>query len=87
MTALDRHGVYDDIWQCPTVLIPLELEGSHGELIVLRPVRSERAMTATAAQLPEALLAELRERVLALPGVSGLALDITSKPPGTIEWE
>ena len=44
-------------------------------------------MTATPAALPAALLDELRERILALPGVSGLALDITTKPPGTIEWE
>jgi GMP synthase PP-ATPase subunit len=44
-------------------------------------------MTAIPAALPPALLAELREKVLALPGVSGLALDVTSKPPGTIEWE
>ncbi len=87
MAALERHGLYDEIWQCPTVLIPLELEGGHGELIVLRPVRSERAMTATAAEMPEALLAELRQSILALPAVSGLALDVTSKPPGTIEWE
>jgi len=44
-------------------------------------------MTATPAQLPDALTAELRQQILALPGVSGLALDVTTKPPGTIEWE
>jgi GMP synthase PP-ATPase subunit len=44
-------------------------------------------MTATPAFLPPALCDELRAQVLALPGVSGLALDITTKPPGTIEWE
>ena len=44
-------------------------------------------MTATPAPLPPALLAELRASILALDGVSGLALDVTSKPPGTIEWE
>ena len=49
--------------------------------------RSERAMTATPAELPAALLAELRRDLLAIPGVAGLALDLTSKPPGTIEWE
>ena len=44
-------------------------------------------MTATPYRLPDALLGELREALLALEGVSGLALDLTTKPPGTIEWE
>jgi GMP synthase PP-ATPase subunit len=44
-------------------------------------------MTAAPARLPDALLAELKAAILALPGIAGLALDITSKPPGTIEWE
>ncbi|UCF67874.1 MAG: glutamine-hydrolyzing GMP synthase [Acidobacteriota bacterium] len=87
MEGLRRHGLYDEIWQCPTVLVPLDLAGDGGELIVVRPVRSKRAMTAAPVELPEALIDELRRAVLALPGVSGLALDLTSKPPGTIEWE
>jgi GMP synthase PP-ATPase subunit len=44
-------------------------------------------MTATPVDLPAAVLDELREKILGMPGVSGLLLDITSKPPGTIEWE
>ena len=44
-------------------------------------------MTASPAELPERLITELRESILLLEEVSGLALDITSKPPGTIEWE
>ena len=44
-------------------------------------------MTATPVILPEKLVAELRESILSLPGVGSLTLDITSKPPGTIEWE
>ncbi|HOU53489.1 MAG TPA: glutamine-hydrolyzing GMP synthase [Myxococcota bacterium] len=87
MEGLRRHGVHDAIWQCPTVLVPLEVDGTGRELVVVRPIRSERAMTATAAPLPAALLGELRASLLALPGVSGLVLDLTSKPPGTIEWE
>jgi GMP synthase (glutamine-hydrolysing) len=85
--ALRRHGIYDEIWQCPTVLVPLEIDGRGRELVIVRPIRSERGMTATPAQLPAALLDELRAGILPLPGVSGLALDVTSKPPGTIEWE
>jgi GMP synthase PP-ATPase subunit len=56
-------------------------------MVVVRPVLSERAMTAAPAPLPEEVLRDLRDGILALPGVSGLGLDVTSKPPGTIEWE
>jgi len=87
MTGIQRHGLTDEIWQCPTVLVPLEIDGRGRELVIIRPIRSERAMTASAARLPDELIAELRRDILALPGVSGLALDVTSKPPGTIEWE
>ncbi len=87
MQGLKRHGLYDHIWQCPTVLVPLEIDGKGREFVVLRPIHSERAMTASAAELPAEFIAELRQQILSLPGVSGLALDITSKPPGTIEWE
>ncbi len=87
MEGLRRHDLYDAIWQCPTVLIPLDLAGNGGELVVVRPVHSKRAMTAAPVELPGALIAELRRDILALDGVSGLALDVTSKPPGTIEWE
>jgi GMP synthase (glutamine-hydrolysing) len=87
MEGLLSHGLYDEIWQCPTVLIPLDLKGDGGELVVVRPVYSKRAMTAAPVELPAALLDELRTGILGLEGVSGLALDITSKPPGTIEWE
>ena len=87
MQGLRGHGIYRDVWQCPTVLVPMRIDGQGRELCIVRPIHSERAMTATAARLPAALLAELRERILALPGISGLAYDVTSKPPGTIEWE
>jgi len=87
MEGLRSHGLYDEIWQCPTVLIPLDLEGDGGELVVVRPVYSKRAMTAAPVEFPTALVDELRADILSLEGVSGLALDVTSKPPGTIEWE
>jgi len=87
MEGLRRHGLYDEIWQCPTVLVPMELDGRGSELVIARPVLSARAMTARPAPLPPALIEELRAGILALPGVSDLCLDITTKPPGTIEWE
>jgi GMP synthase (glutamine-hydrolysing) len=87
MEGLYRHKVYDDIWQCPTVFVPMEVDGRGDELVIVRPIHSERAMTAAPARLPDTLLAELKASIFALPGIAGLALDITSKPPGTIEWE
>lgn len=87
MDGLVRHGVYESVWQCPTVLVPMAVDGRGREFVIVRPIHSERAMTATPASLPAALLNELRREILALPGVSGLALDVTTKPPGTIEWE
>ncbi|MBW2317051.1 MAG: glutamine-hydrolyzing GMP synthase, partial [Deltaproteobacteria bacterium] len=91
MQALERHGVYADVWQCPTVLVPCSLRfADHdeaGEMIVVRPVASQRAMTARPVELPGALLDELRRDILAINNITSLALDLTSKPPGTIEWE
>lgn len=87
MKGLRDHEIYDEIWQCPTVLVPMELDGRGRELVIVRPVHSARAMTARPARLPAALIEELRAGILPLDGVSGLCIDITSKPPGTIEWE
>jgi GMP synthase (glutamine-hydrolysing) len=87
MDGLRRHQLYDRIWQCPTVLVPLAVEGAGCEMVIVRPIHSERAMTATPAALPPGLVGQLRAQLLALPGVGGLALDVTTKPPGTIEWE
>jgi GMP synthase (glutamine-hydrolysing) len=87
MEALVRWGLYDQVWQCPTVLVPLALGEREGETVVIRPIRSQRAMTATPVELPSGMRAELARDILALPGVSGVLLDVTSKPPGTIEWE
>lgn len=87
MDALRKHGQYDSIWQCPTAMVPLKINGRGRELVIVRPIRSERAMSATAAELPPALIDEIRRGILGLDGISGLTLDLTSKPPGTIEWE
>lgn len=87
MEGLKRYGLYETIWQCPTVLVPLEINGAGEELCIVRPVLSERAMTASAGRLPDDLLSDLQKSILTLPKISGLAIDLTSKPPGTIEWE
>jgi len=87
MRALERHGLMRIVWQCPSVLAPLALNGRGSELAIVRPIYSERAMTARPARLPAELLAELQNETARLPHLSGLAVDVTTKPPGTIEWE
>jgi GMP synthase (glutamine-hydrolysing) len=87
MRALERHGLMRTIWQCPTAIVPMSIDDRGSELVIVRPVLSERAMTARPAQLPKAVIEEIREPILALAQVSGLVLDLTTKPPGTIEWE
>jgi len=87
MGALRRHGLMKDVWQCPTVLVPVSLDGRGHELVVIRPVHSERAMTARPAWIGPACAAEIAEAVLAFEPVAGVAIDATTKPPATIEWE
>jgi len=87
MNGLREHGLYHSIWQCPTAMVPLELNGLGQEFVVIRPVQSERAMSAQPVNLPSELKKELFEKMVALDGISGVGLDLTSKPPGTIEWE
>jgi len=87
MNALQHYRLYRDIWQCPTVFVPLEINGKGREFVVIRPVLSERAMTARPALLPREILTQIRDQILKLPNISGVAVDVTTKPPGTIEWE
>ena len=87
MAGIARHGLMETIWQAPTAMLPISIDSVGEELVVLRPVLSERAMTARPTELPAEMVAQLRTEILALPGVSGLCLDVTTKPPGTIEWE
>jgi GMP synthase (glutamine-hydrolysing) len=92
---LSRAGLDRVIWQCPVVLLAgvrsVGVQGdgrSYGYPVVLRPVTSEDAMTADWARLPDAVLATISTRITnEVPEVNRVVLDITSKPPGTIEWE
>ncbi|MEL0260771.1 MAG: GMP synthase (glutamine-hydrolyzing), partial [Aquiluna sp.] len=92
---LTASGKDAEIWQCPVVLLAdvrsVGVQGdgrSYGHPIVLRPVSSEDAMTADWSRLPHELLAKISNRITnEVAGVNRVVLDITSKPPGTIEWE
>jgi GMP synthase (glutamine-hydrolysing) len=91
---LRETGLYDETWQAFPVLLPVRSVGVMGdgrtyeEAIVLRAVTSVDGMTADWARLPHDFLAECSRRIInEVPGINRVAYDITSKPPGTIEWE
>jgi GMP synthase (glutamine-hydrolysing) len=92
---LTAAGLDGEIWQCPVVLLAdvrsVGVQGdgrTYGHPIVLRPVSSEDAMTADWTRLPYDVLARISNRITnEVPGVNRVVLDVTSKPPGTIEWE
>ncbi len=92
---LTSAGLDPDIWQCPVVLLAdvrsVGVQGdgrTYGHPIVLRPVSSDDAMTADWTRVPDDVLARISNRITnEVPGVNRVVLDITSKPPGTIEWE
>lgn len=87
MDFLAESGIQDQIWQFPTVLIPVQVNGSNLESVVLRPVESQEAMTASFYHMAPQHLSELTKRLVSLGTFSGVFYDITNKPPGTIEWE
>ena len=92
---LTAAGLDRRIWQCPVVLLAgvrsVGVQGdgrTYGHPVVLRPVSSEDAMTADWARVPFEVLARISTRITnEVPEVNRVVLDITSKPPGTIEWE
>ena len=92
---LTKAGLDRDIWQCPVVLLAdvrsVGVQGdgrTYGHPVVLRPVSSEDAMTADWSRVPYDVLARISTRITnEVPEVNRVVLDITSKPPGTIEWE
>ncbi len=89
------EGEHHNIWQCPVVLLAdvrsVGVQGdgrTYGHPIVLRPVSSEDAMTADWSRLPYDLLERISTRITnEVRDINRVVLDITSKPPGTIEWE
>ncbi|KAB3522908.1 glutamine-hydrolyzing GMP synthase [Corynebacterium sp. zg254] len=92
---LTAAGLDNTIWQCPVVLLAdvrsVGVQGdgrTYGHPIVLRPVSSEDAMTADWTRVPYEVLEKISTRITnEVDGVNRVVLDVTSKPPGTIEWE
>ena len=81
-----RLGSITEIWQAPVIALPL-FDAAGDQAFVLRPVCSKDAMTADVYPADMGLLSELAKAVRAVPGAGLLFYDITTKPPGTIEWE
>ncbi len=75
------------IWQFPVILLPISSGKVDDESIMLRPIVSVDAMTATAYRMEDALMDELANRLIQIPEIDSVFYDLTSKPPGTIEWE
>lgn len=92
---LSRAGLDRSIWQCPVVLLAdvrsVGVQGdgrTYGHPVVLRPVTSEDAMTADWSRVPYDVLSRISTRITnEVREVNRVVLDVTSKPPGTIEWE
>jgi GMP synthase (glutamine-hydrolysing) len=92
---LSAAGLDRDIWQCPVVLLAdvrsVGVQGdgrTYGHPVVLRPVSSEDAMTADWTRVPYDVLARISTRITnEVREINRVVLDVTSKPPGTIEWE
>ena len=91
---LHEDGLYDEIWQAFAVLIPVKTVGVMGDqrtyeyLLGLRAVTSSDGMTADWFRMPDETLTKISNKIVnSVKGVNRVVYDITSKPPGTIEWE
>lgn len=86
-TTIIKAGLYDKIWQMPVIIAPLCFNGSSNETIILRPIDSQEAMTASFFAIEWPIVEQMAKDIIDATGVGAVLYDITHKPPGTIEWE
>ncbi|MCD6333225.1 MAG: glutamine-hydrolyzing GMP synthase [Bacteroidales bacterium] len=94
ISALKDHGLYDQVWQAATILLPIRSVGVMGDertyenTVVLRAVTSTDGMTADWVHLPYDFLSRVSNDIInKVQGINRVVYDISSKPPATIEWE
>ena len=83
---LYEHKLYENIWQMPVALVPVGTQEG-GESVVLRPIDSTEAMTASFSRVPMDKVKQMVAEVRKVAKLDGVFYDVTNKPPGTIEWE
>ena len=84
--AIVSSGEYEKIWQMPVVLLPL-VNSNGNETVVLRPVVSKQATTAKACKLKQSTVRKIIKESRNVEGIGDIFIDVTNKPPATIEWE
>jgi GMP synthase (glutamine-hydrolysing) len=94
ISYLKKYGLYDDVWQAATILLPVFSVGVMGDertyeqAIALRAVNSRDGMTAEWSRLPHDFLADVSSAIINnVKGINRVVYDISTKPPATIEWE
>jgi GMP synthase (glutamine-hydrolysing) len=94
LEEIEQAGLYDAIWQAFAVLLPVKTVGVMGDgrtydhVLALRAVTSTDGMTAESYPFPHEFLARVATRIInEVRGINRVVYDVTSKPPGTIEWE
>ena len=94
MDEIKNNNLYNELWQSFAVLLETRTVGvmvderTYGNVVAIRAVTSEDAMTSDWARIPNDVLAKMSNRIVnEVPNATRVVYDITSKPPGTIEWE
>jgi len=84
MEIVEKHGLMKELYQFPIILVPMGIN-SQKESIILKPIKSEDAMTADTAFLDRMIVDEMTEELLKINGIDAVLYRLSHKPPTTIE--